>query len=90
MLDKINFQLLLINFNYYLLTMAFKKYIFDLFIFSEPKDMSHNFDKMTDAEVTTFGLPYDYQSVMHYEKYDFSINPFLPTIVHKVIFRLMK
>ncbi|XP_057298333.1 zinc metalloproteinase nas-4-like [Hydractinia symbiolongicarpus] len=34
-------------------------------------DERHNFAKQLAKDVTTFGFPYDYQSVMHYKRYDF-------------------
>ncbi|XP_054287509.1 low choriolytic enzyme-like [Macrosteles quadrilineatus] len=34
----------------------------------------NDFGKARTSEVTTFGVPYDYQSVMHYPKYAFSKN----------------
>jgi len=34
----------------------------------------HNFRKYSASEVTHFGLPYDYNSVMHYGAYDFTKN----------------
>lgn len=33
-----------------------------------------NFDKYDSSQVTDFGLPYDYQSVMHYSRKAFSKN----------------
>jgi len=34
--------------------------------------MEHNFDKHNADYITSFGLPYDYDSVMHYGPYAFS------------------
>jgi Astacin (Peptidase family M12A) len=42
--------------------------------------LEHNFDKVSDDYATDFGLPYDYQSIMHYPPWAFSIND-QPTIV---------
>lgn len=33
------------------------------------------FQKYTNAEVTSFGLPYDYESLMHYGSHEFAQNP---------------
>lgn len=41
------------------------------------------FDKLSSDVVTSFGVPYDYESVMHYSAYAFSANE-RPTIVAKV------
>ncbi|CAF0748921.1 unnamed protein product [Adineta steineri] len=41
--------------------------------------MINNFDKYTNTAVDTQNTPYDYKSVMHYEKNTFSVNG-LPTI----------
>ncbi|XP_046443276.1 hatching enzyme 1.2-like isoform X1 [Daphnia pulex] len=40
-----------------------------------------NFNKTTASEVTTLGLPYDYDSVMHYGKNAFAIDTTRPTII---------
>ncbi|XP_067672531.1 seminal metalloprotease 1-like isoform X1 [Haliotis asinina] len=43
----------------------------------------HNFDKYTTTQVDTFGLQYDYESVMHYNAYSFAIDRRKPTIIVK-------
>ena len=37
----------------------------------EPKE-KHNFVQLKETEYNTFGLPYDYFSVMHYDTFAFS------------------
>ncbi|XP_067671657.1 hatching enzyme 1.2-like [Haliotis asinina] len=43
----------------------------------------HNFDRRSEAEADTFGLPYDYESVMHYSNHGFAIDRSKPTIIVK-------
>jgi hypothetical protein len=45
--------------------------------------MEYNFDKYDASFITNFGVPYDYDSVMHYGPYAFSKNG-LRTIDTKV------
>lgn len=47
-----------------------------------------NFDKGSSSSTTTFGVPYDYGSVMHYSANAFSSNG-RPTIVAKVSIQLL-
>jgi len=44
------------------------------------EDMKHNFEKNPQGALQSFGLPYDFDSVMHYVCDGFSINC-LPTII---------
>lgn len=37
----------------------------------------YNFNKLTEEEVNSLGLPYDYDSIMHYAKNTFSKVPFI-------------
>ncbi|XP_026202167.1 meprin A subunit beta-like isoform X2 [Anabas testudineus] len=46
-------------------------------------DNKHNFNKYDDTVSTALGVPYDYDSLMHYGKMDFSIGS-EPTIVTKI------
>ena len=41
----------------------------------------YNFNKLTEDEVNSLGLPYDYDSIMHYAKNTFSKGTFLDTIL---------
>ncbi|XP_043283629.1 tolloid-like protein 1 [Venturia canescens] len=41
----------------------------------------YNFNKLTDDEVNSLGLPYDYDSIMHYAKNTFSRGTYLDTIL---------
>ncbi len=43
------------------------------------KDLTYNFEKFDSSFVDTMNTPYDYDSVMHYGKYDFT-NNYLPSI----------
>jgi len=45
--------------------------------------MEYNFDKLNADHITSFGVPYDYDSVMHFGPFAFSWNG-LPTIEPKV------
>lgn len=40
----------------------------------------YNFNKLTEEEVNSLGLPYDYDSIMHYARNTFSKGTFLDTI----------
>lgn len=41
----------------------------------------YNFNKLTEDEVNSLGLPYDYDSIMHYAKNTFSRGTYLDTIL---------
>lgn len=41
----------------------------------------YNFNKLTEEEVNSLGLPYDYDSIMHYAKNTFSKGTYLDTIL---------
>jgi len=45
--------------------------------------MESNFEKFNANTITSFGVPYDFQSIMHYDSCAFSGNG-LPTIVPRV------
>lgn len=46
----------------------------ELFLENVEPDMRFNFDKYTKEEVTNYGTRYDYDSIMHYDSYAFSMN----------------
>lgn len=46
--------------------------------------MEYAFDKYPPSEVTTFNVPYNYRSIMHYDSGAFSSNG-QPTMISKVI-----
>lgn len=41
----------------------------------------YNFNKLTEDEVNSLGLPYDYDSIMHYARNTFSKGIYLDTIL---------
>jgi hypothetical protein len=45
--------------------------------------MEHNFKRYSVFKITSFRVPYDYESIMHYGPYAFSKNG-QPTIVPRV------
>ncbi|XP_071106280.1 hatching enzyme 1.2-like [Haliotis cracherodii] len=47
------------------------------------KGHEKNFDRRSSVEADTFGRPYDYESVMHYNAYEFAIDRSKPTIIVK-------
>lgn len=42
-----------------------------IFLHNVQQGEAHNFDKKLARDITTFGFPYDYRSVMHYTKFTF-------------------
>lgn len=55
-----------------------------------PLGMEHNFAKYRQDEVTDFGVPYDYGSVMHYRATAFSKDGNRTIVALKVTMRLWK
>ncbi|XP_011704908.1 PREDICTED: high choriolytic enzyme 2-like, partial [Wasmannia auropunctata] len=49
-----------------------------------PQKNQHNFVKAKPGQTKSYGIPYDYGSVMHYSAYAFAINPKEKTIITKV------
>lgn len=41
----------------------------------------YNFNKLTSEDVNSLGLPYDYDSIMHYARNTFSKGTYLDTIL---------
>lgn len=39
-----------------------------------PRDKYVNFEKMSEEEISSYGVSYDYESVLHYSPYAFSMN----------------
>lgn len=48
---------------------------------SSLQGQEYNFNKLTEEEVTSLGLPYDYASIMHYARNTFSKSTYLDTIL---------
>ncbi|XP_011692983.1 PREDICTED: zinc metalloproteinase nas-4-like [Wasmannia auropunctata] len=48
-----------------------------------PKNQQHNFMKANKGQTTSYGVRYDYGSVMHYSAYAFAKNPKVKTIITK-------
>lgn len=46
-------------------------------------DLVSNFEKDQENEVTTYDVPYDYESVMHYGAFAFARDGSIPTIIAK-------
>lgn len=44
-------------------------------------EYQYAFDIIPSSQSQTFGLPYDYNSLMHYGAYDFAIDTSQPTII---------
>lgn len=48
-----------------------------------PTSRTTDFAKLTSAQMTTLGTPYDYSSIMHYSAYIFALDPSKPTVTPK-------
>jgi len=46
----------------------------------EPTDNQHNFNLYSQSEADVQGIPYDFDSIMHYGPYGFAINRNVPVI----------
>lgn len=46
-----------------------------------PEGQEYNFNKLSEEEISSLGLPYDFDSIMHYAKNTFSKSTFLDTIL---------
>ena len=54
---------------------------FAIILFVSFLGQEYNFNKLTEDEVNSLGLPYDYDSIMHYAKNTFSKGTYLDTIL---------
>lgn len=50
----------------------FYRFILTLLILFPFLGQEYNFNKLTEDEVNSLGLPYDYESIMHYARNTFS------------------
>jgi len=62
-----------------LVFIKFIRFVQNLKIFFTGQE--YNFNKLTEEEVNSLGLPYDYDSIMHYAKNTFSKGTYLDTIL---------
>lgn len=76
-LSKINFTIMGINFIF--LNISKIWFLIIAYVFSTGQE--YNFNKLTDEEVNSLGLAYDYDSIMHYAKNTFSKGTYLDTIL---------
>lgn len=71
-----------------ILNESIKHFLFMIFTYWKKKKKKlkgyhHNFQKYSSGYITSFNLPYDYDSIMHYSNNAFSVNGNI-TIVPKV------
>lgn len=60
----------------------FYRFILTLLILFPFLGQEYNFNKLTEDEVNSLGLPYDYESIMHYARNTFSKVHFISLSVY--------